>query len=203
MGDKSKHRKSRKRSRKQASIQRRRKQDGGSRNELDANDYSSSASKRKISTPDAQTIPQTSDSVEEGFILVNFKLLSDFICRNIQCADCSKPNTVTCHLNLLAKMGFAHKIQVRCTECPWSTGFDSSNSLQPGISGGTPVKEINTRMVCFVRSIGRGYSALENFSLFLNSPPPMTSKNYRMVFQRVLKQVKQLPQKAWRGLQWR
>ncbi len=47
------------------------------------------------------------------------------------------------------------------------------------------MKEINTRMVSFVRSIGRGHSALENFSLFLNSPAPMTVKNYKKVFRRV------------------
>ena len=40
-------------------------------------------------------------------------------------------------------------------------------------------------MVSFIRSIGRGHSALDNFCLFVNSPPPMTKKNYRKVFKRI------------------
>ena len=48
------------------------------------------------------------------------------------------------------------------------------------------MKEVNTRMVSFVRAIGRGYSALESFCLSLNSPAPMTSKNNKKVFRRIL-----------------
>ena len=63
-------------------------------------------------------------------------LISDFICRNIQCADCSKNNRVTCQLNLLAKMEFSHKFQVIAQNAPAVHAFDSSNSVQPEISGG-------------------------------------------------------------------
>lgn len=45
--------------------------------------------------------------------------------------------------------------------------------------------EVNIRMAAFVRSLGRGYSALQNFSLYLNSPPPMTKNNYRKVFREI------------------
>ena len=40
-------------------------------------------------------------------------------------------------------------------------------------------------MVSFVRSLGRGFSALQNFSLYVNSPPPMTKKNYRKLFRTI------------------
>ena len=36
-----------------------------------------------------------------------------------------------------------------------------------------------------VRSLGRGFSAIQHFSLYVNSPPPMISNNYRKIFRTV------------------
>ena len=47
------------------------------------------------------------------------------------------------------------------------------------------MQEINIRTVSFIGSIGRGHSALDNFCLSINSPPPMTKKNYKKVFKRI------------------
>ena len=39
-------------------------------------------------------------------------------------------------------------------------------------------------MIVFIRSIGRGHSALENFLLFLNSPALMTANNYKKMLKK-------------------
>ena len=48
------------------------------------------------------------------------------------------------------------------------------------------------RMVAFIRSLGKGYSALQKFSLYLNSPPPMAHASYRSAFSKLHKATKQV-----------
>ena len=41
-------------------------------------------------------------------------------------------------------------------------------------------------MVSFARALGRGHCALQNFCLSLTLPAPMTSKNYKKFFRKIL-----------------
>uniref|UniRef100_A0A0B7BM11 Mutator-like transposase domain-containing protein n=1 Tax=Arion vulgaris TaxID=1028688 RepID=A0A0B7BM11_9EUPU len=72
---------------------------------------------------------------------------------------------------------------MKCLECgEWNTNFNTSD----GSSTAThKLKEVNVRMVAFVRSIGRGHSALQNFSMYLNSSQPMTRKTYSRTLHRI------------------
>ncbi len=74
-------------------------------------------------------------------------------------------------------MGFSHTSKI-----VWNTVLQISKNVESRQCG-KPQKEVNIRMISFVRSIGRGHSALENFSMSLNSPAPMTKNNYRKAFK--------------------
>ena len=183
MGDKSKYRKSRKRSRKSTSFLRRKKQNGGD----EVAERSPSTSEPKVpATPEARSAEDETGLVHEGFILLDLKQLCMFFRDSMKCRECLQIGSLSCAIDLDSKMGFCHDVIVKCSECLWSSKFRSSSSLRSSSAGGQPMKEVNTRMVSFVRAIGRGYSALESFCLSLNSPAPMTSKNYKKVFRRIL-----------------
>ena len=105
--------------------------------------------------------------------------LFDFFISNMICLEC-KHYFVTCEMDDSAKNGFAYDIKIKCTNCrDWSTKLCTSKSDNSGH------KEINVRMVSFVRSIGRGHSALENFSMYVNMPQPMTYPSYKNIFNKV------------------
>ncbi len=50
---------------------------------------------------------------------------------------------------------------------------------------GVDTREVNSRMMYRCERLDRGYGALKNFSLFLDSPSSMTRKNYRKTFKRL------------------
>ena len=152
------------------------------------------SSSKKIGTKAAQTKPEA--TAKEGFILFDVKILCDFLESTMKCEDCGEKN-LSCNLMVDKKDGFAHTFGVECQSCPWSTSVESSGKINAGTPG-KPTREVNARMVAFIRSIGRGHSALENFSLFVNSPPPMTKKNYRHVFKKSMLQVRKWQLLAWR-----
>ena len=85
---------------------------------------------------------------------------------------------MSCGINLDKKLGFCNTLEVECSTSHFTKDLDSYRSVA-NESSGKPVKESNIRMISFIRSIGRGHSALDNFSLFVNSPPPMTKSNYK------------------------
>jgi hypothetical protein len=64
--------------------------------------------------------------------------------------------------------------------------FNSSKKTERTeiVKGKKTTFEVNSRMVSFVRGIGKGHTALETFSKHLNSPPPMTAANYSKLFKR-------------------
>ena len=143
-----------------------------------------SASGRKLSK-DSVHLPCLDGRrmVKEGFVLFDLKNLCQFLEENFLCPEC-KQNTISCGINLDKKLGFCNTLEMECSSCYFKKDLDSSRCVDNELSG-KPMKEINIRMVSFIRSIGRGHSALDNFSLFVNSPPPMTKKNYKKVFKRV------------------
>ena len=139
MGDKSKHRRGRKRSRKASSIARRKKQHGGTEivnPEEHTQSSTSSASKQKILlTPEATSAVKNTGLVKERFILMDLRLLSNFFCQNMNCGECKQGGTLSCKIDLSSKMGFYHKLLINCSECLWSAVLDSSSSLESGSAG--------------------------------------------------------------------
>ena len=186
MGDKNKSRsKGRKRKGRVAKRQSQ-KDDGPNPKRLateDRQETADTASARKLSVIEQENQDTDDRSSVEGFILMDISILFGFVGQFMGCPECSS-STVVCHLDLGSKSGFAHNIVLSCESCPWTATMETSKKI-PDSKCGQNAREVNTRMVTFARSLGRGHSALQNFSLFMNSPAPMSRKNYRKNFQKV------------------
>ena len=113
----------------------------------------------------------------------DFSRLFNFLDQFMRCLECSS-FTVICHVDLDSKNGFAHNVLFSCESCPWTATMETSKKVASKKCGQN-AQEGNTRMVTFARSLGRGHSALENFSLFVNSPAPISKNNYRKNFQKI------------------
>lgn len=137
----------------------------------------SSAKKIKLQAEDLN--PETSETPQDGFILMDFSLLFNFLTSNMSCAEC-KQYSLSCKLTD-TKNGFAHDITIKCTNCnAWESTLMNSK-----IGTESKHKEVNLRMVSFIRSVGRGHAALQDFCTHLNSPHPMTYPNYQKLFQKL------------------
>ncbi|KAK3785745.1 hypothetical protein RRG08_006015 [Elysia crispata] len=104
-----------------------------------------------------------------GFILIDSGILFEILSSNVRYGECGHYSVATAFKNS-SKYGFCHEIELKYQNCSvWSTGFKTSKeSSKSGHS------EINLTMVTYVRSLGRGFSTLQHFSFYVNSPPPMT-----------------------------
>ena len=113
---------------------------------------------------------------EDGFILMDFGILFKFLEYNMPCPECTH-HSLSCELSP-NRNGFAHEIIVHCNKCKdWKTPLKISK-----YSTFNCHKEVNIRIVAFARPLGKGHSTLQNFSMYLNSPAPMTHRNYKKDF---------------------
>ena len=162
-------------------------QDGGKdlvNSQSSSSDLNTSASKRKLSdvVPDVEN---HSECLREGYILMDVSILCEYLSRTAVCNECETP--VQCGINLDDSQGFAHNFVSYCENCDSKTIlFNSSKKTERTeiVKGKKTPFEVNSRMVSFVRGIGKGHTALEIFSKHLNSPPPMTAANYGKLFKR-------------------
>ena len=111
---------------------------------------------------------------------MNCQLLDDFISNFMRCYDCAD-YTLRCELSLDSKQGFYHELCIFCTSCGWQSSLKTSEEVVDPNHPRSKAKEINLRMTAFIRSLGKGHSALENFSQYVNSPAPMNQKAYRSI----------------------
>ena len=88
-------------------------------------------------------------SSKGGFILVDSGLLTDFFSSYIACPEC-EDRSVMCEL-FENRNGFAHEINVNCPKCDWKTTLKTSKT-----GSVNKHKEVNVRMVAFIRSLGKG-----------------------------------------------
>ena len=187
MGDGNKSR-GRKRKRRVAQDQFRPKRQCVGNEQQDADGDSSagtSASQRKLNYHQMDKILCPSkDQVKQGFILLDASNLFEFLEEVMRCPECMGKG-ISCSIVLDKKTGFNHFLDISCRNCHFQSGFETSKKIESKGSG-RAMNEVNLRMVSFVRSFGRGYSVLENFSLFLNSPSPMTKRNYKKIFRKLL-----------------
>nr|KAI8744395.1 A disintegrin and metalloproteinase with thrombospondin motifs 7-like [Biomphalaria glabrata] len=97
----------------------------------------------------------------------------------------STSQTVAHELAHGARIGFCQEIIVKCSsaDCSFEESFRSSKENRDGQKRG--FREINLRMVSFVRPIGPGHSALLNFCQHTNSPPPISETSYQSVMHTI------------------
>eukprot|EP00795_Rhopilema_esculentum_P011284 gene11284-21476_t len=139
----------------------------------------------------------TNEPVKEGFILIDLSILCQFFELNVPCQEC-KQHALSCRLAVEKKSGFSHILQLNCEACEFQSTLETSKKVE-GTGSGRASNEVNLRMVSFARSIGRGYSVLENFSACLNSPQPMTKKNYKKAFSKVLAANKEVAKESMKA----
>lgn len=86
----------------------------------------------------------------------------------IHCPECNHPD-ISIINNLKARMGFATKLALKCSNCKWTNSFFTSNKCEsyenkPGQS----MVEVNVRNVIAFREIGKGHQALTNYVRCMN-----------------------------------
>ncbi|KAK3748587.1 hypothetical protein RRG08_011669 [Elysia crispata] len=147
---------------------------------LDTDTYrTESASARKIRNNNVDLdVQESNGDISKAFILMNAEILCSFFRTTMRCYDCGELG-ITCELSDM-KHGFYYELLLNCDKCNWCSKVQSSHQ-----STSNGHKEINLRMVSFVRSLGLGYSALENFSLYTNCPRPMSKKCYQSTFSKI------------------
>ena len=154
--------------------------DGTADEDNSALDLDLCASAKKIRAANCSEVDQSDLTPQGGFILIDSAILFEFLSSNMRCGECGHYSVKT-GFKANSKSGFSHEIEAKCENCSkWSAGFKTSRA-----SSKSGHSEINLRMVSYVRSLGRGFSALQNFSLYVNSPPPMTKNNYKKIFRTV------------------
>lgn len=75
------------------------------------------------------------------------------------------------------KCGFALFLHVVYLECGQEAPFCTSPTMQSEGRGAKPY-EVNHLTIMAFRAIGKGLEATKTFTLHMNMPEPMTSKNY-------------------------
>ena len=110
---------------------------------------------------------EDSEDKDDYFLLVNFKILKELLMFVVgRCPDCSSGLLVE---NLLPmRMGFANKLNISCSYCPWKKQCFLSEQCSPSQGRGRKFFEVNIRMVTAFREIGKGHCAMQNFSRCMN-----------------------------------
>ena len=111
---------------------------------------------------------ETDFDSDEHHLLINFKILKNFILANTSCVKCnSSKMTLTNDNN--ARMGFANKLILKCISCKWKNDMFTSNEVtQPTKKQGRKVSEVNVRSIIAFREIGRGHEHILNYARLMN-----------------------------------
>ncbi|KAK6964814.1 forkhead box protein k1 [Biomphalaria glabrata] len=126
-----------------------------------------------------------SDNPLDCNIFLNLACFNNFLASYLLiCPKCFN-YSLNLFLNESARIGFCQELIVKCTsaDCSFEESFRSSKENRDGQKRG--FREINLRMVSFVRSIGPGHSALLNFCQHTNSPPPISETSYQSVMHTI------------------
>lgn len=149
-----------------------------------------SASEKKLHKHSFQFLDSSNAS---SFLLIDCTILCEFLNAKLSCSDCGgNLKTNSCFDEA---RGFCYSFNGFCYTCQKSEFLFSSSKrcAKKGVyqnhNKQTPF-EVNVRMVSFVREIGLGLSALEDFSKCLNSPPPMNQRPYDAIIDKLLQATK-------------
>ena len=98
-------------------------------------------------------------------------ILNDFI-TTLACSDCLEC-TLTVNENFTEKKGLSSFLSIECSNCQFSKGSYSSQTLANDKERGVKPFEINYRAVYALGSVGVGYSGFEKLCRF----PKFTKTN--------------------------
>ena len=129
-------------------------------------------------------VPEVVDDTPECNVFMNTSLVKQFFEKLARCPECGE--TIPFNHNIKMKKGLAHFFKATCTSeiCDWYDVMSSSKSVE-SVERGAKSYEINVRSCIAFREIGRGFKNMESFMKVMNSPPPMDSKTYRKIYDKL------------------
>ena len=154
---------------------------------ITASEYKIGGGTSTTATSSTETsVSETIIEKAEGFILLDTKLLCAYLDTVSICNTCKGPlSTNAAHEK---QQGFAVPFVGYCKACDTETTLflSSSSCEKTGVLNNIKTKtpfEVNVKMVCFARAIGRGQSCLDTFSKCLNLPNSMYTKTYQNLLE--------------------
>lgn len=125
------------------------------------------------------------------YLLVDKDQLTAFV-RTFPCPDCLSVGSVV--LETLNVNGFANTFKIYCSECAYSSRFDTSARIQQKAK--TPSFDVNRRMVQAFSSMGKGLRGIETFSMYMNMKS-IQNKSYNAHKKALLLSATQSVEKIW------
>ena len=156
-----------------------------------------SASAKKIKTVPVPVEVTGTEDTPSCNIIVDTRMLLDFFNEiDARCPKCSCKLNI--HHNPKQKCGLAHFLVAECScecssLCEWSFTQATSPQVDPPrkVVGQKPY-DVNLRSVLAFREVGRGFTSLQDFCMYMNMPPPMDRKSYRKSFNRLYRAYKKI-----------
>ena len=115
-----------------------------------------------------------SDNIETDFdsgdyhLLVNFKILENFVLANTNCVECNSSKMTPTNDNN-SRMGFASKLILKCISCKWKNYmFTSIEVTQPAKKQDSKMFEVSVRSIIAFREIGSGHEHILNYARLMN-----------------------------------
>ena len=142
---------------------------------LPVEEVSTTASVSKVVNIDDNEAENVSDEIS-GYRLIDTTILQ-CIFNCLACPECFKLETLSLIDINAKKKGLSRYLCLKCS-CGFARHFYSSKTTQPPNKVGMKLFDVNIRMLCGMRAIGGGYSALEKLCGYLNMPEPMTENNF-------------------------
>ena len=102
----------------------------------------------------------------------------------VQCQKCFK-NTLKFENMTNKRMGYCYSVRIYCNECGWSNEWKTSSNVNRSNTPGQKPYEINMRIIAGFREFGQGLRSMETFSRCLNMAPPMSSKAYKNIVDKM------------------
>ena len=100
-----------------------------------------------------------------GYSLIDLNILSQIF--NVLLYPTCESDSLELHEDSNKKHGLSNLLFLKCSECEYRNDFFTSSKVGRSF-------EVNKRIVYAMRSLGIGYTAMENFNALMNMRPPMT-----------------------------
>ena len=153
---------------------------------LESNTTPQSASRKKLLYLSSDSAKENITSVpgSQGNIIIDLRVLSEFINKSVLCSRCKSVNSVNIVEETGSRRGLASKIRLECKFCKYE------NSTMTSCVNPRKISCVNIRFSYAMRCIGKGRQAARTFCAVMDLPPPPVSfDRYNQVLFDGLQQV--------------
>ena len=126
-------------------------------------------------------VPKVVDVVPECNIFINTFHLKEFFEKLAKCPTCGA--SLSLEHEISKRKGLAHFFKAICSSeiCEWTDTMATSKQCESTTSGPKPY-EVNLRSCVAFRETGKGLEGMETVLTAMNSPQPMDSKSFRLIY---------------------